>query len=152
MLWRRLNQKANKLVSDSWQGHLLSCPRQLKKGKQISIFHCCRITGLVEWIFLSWTDQQFIQTIHTRDPPETDINVFFWDKQKHCFISLPLQPFHNWKSTFVCHSNHLINIHLNSIESNLWRESLAQKHCFIFHFAALWQLKGPFCLSFKRRD
>ena len=31
---------------------------------------------------------------------------------------LQLQPFDRWKSTFVCHSNELIHIHINSIESN----------------------------------
>ena len=54
--------------------------------------------------------------------PWNGTHSFFYREQNHCFIFLlPLQSVDNWKSAFVCHSDDMINIHMNSIESNLWR-------------------------------
>ena len=92
----------------------------LKKSSEIFIL--LLQNQWVKWKFLSQTDQQFIRSFQTKDPPETEFKVFFYREQNHCFIFLlPLQSVDNWKSAFVCHSDDLINIHMNSIESNLWR-------------------------------
>ena len=44
----------------------------------ISISHCCKINGLVEWIFLSQSDQQYIRPIQTRIP---------WNKCQSFFLT-----------------------------------------------------------------
>ena len=74
----------------------------------------------VEWIFPSWSDQQFIHSIQIRDPLKGMSKRF---SDKNIIIVLPffLKCLWQLNSTFSWHSNDLFNIHVYSIEYNLWR-------------------------------
>ena len=159
MLWRRLNQKASKLVSDSWQGHLLSCPRQIKK---VNRFLFSIVVESLGWLNGYFCPEQINNSSKPFRPeiPLKRISMFFSEINRNIvlfpypcspftterallsviqmtwltFIWIPLnpicdvnpllrstvsffilQPFDNWKDPFVCHSNDVININMNSI-------------------------------------
>ena len=91
------------------------------KSNQISLSFCCRINESNGYFCPKQINNSSVP-FRPEIPLKRNSKFFFYHEQNHCFIFLlPLQPADNWKSTFVCHSNDLIKIHMNSIESNLWR-------------------------------
>ena len=98
----------------------LSIAVQCWKSNQISLSFCCRINESNRYFCPKQINNSSVP-FRPEIPLKRNSKFFSTMNRIIVLFFLPLQPFHNWKSTFVCHSNDLINIHLNSIESNLWR-------------------------------